>query len=182
MEISQTEIDGVRVVEPRRFDDARGWFRETCNPALEAELGVRFVQDNESMSMRVGTIRGLHLQVAPNAQAKLVRVVRGAIDDVAVDLRPGSRTRNEYVSRRLTAAGSMLFIPAGCAHGFVTLEPDTVVVYKVTAPYDASAERSIRFDDPDLAIDWGVAPDEAIVSEKDRAAVGLSEFLSGGST
>lgn len=164
-------IPCVRVLTPRRFEDSRGVFSEVFRRDAMTALGVTrdFVQDNHSVSRRRGTVRGLHYQIAPFAQDKLVRVVRGAIFDVAVDLRRHSPTFGRHVTCILSAAEwNQLLIPVGFAHGFCTLEPDTEVIYKVTAYYSAAHERGIRWDDPQLGIDWPVAPDVALLSEKDR--------------
>lgn len=171
MDVVSLEIPDVILIKPRRFEDDRGWFQETWNQrTLEnAGLPLTFVQDNQSLSRRAGTVRGLHLQVAPFAQAKLVRVVAGAIVDVAVDLRAGSPTYGKWVSAELSAEnGAQLLVPRGFAHGFRTLEANTEVAYKVDGFYDRASERGIRFDDPDLAVDWGPAGD-IVLSEKDQA-------------
>jgi dTDP-4-dehydrorhamnose 3,5-epimerase len=129
------------------------------------------VQDNHSVSVRAGTIRGLHCQLAPSVQGKLVRVVRGAVWDVAVDIRVGSPTFGQYAAATLSAENwSQLWIPGGFLHGFCTLEPDTEVIYKVTAPYDRAAERAVIWNDPGLALPWPVAPDAAVLSDKDQVA------------
>lgn len=177
MQIIDTEIGGVYIVEPKRFEDTRGWFRETYNAAVGDALGgVSFVQDNESLSRAPGTVRGLHLQRAPFAQGKLVRVLRGAVWDVAVDVRPDSPSYARHVGRRLDEGGAMLWIPTGFAHGFITLEPDTVVGYKVTAPYHAESEASIRFDDAAIAIDWGRPTAEITLSDRDASAGSLADL------
>ncbi len=171
MNVLPLDLPDVLLVEPRRFADERGWFSETWSRRAFAAAGIDldFVQDNQSLSRPAGTIRGLHLQVAPHAQAKLVRVVAGAILDVAVDVREGSPTRGRWVSAELSAEnGRQLLVPRGFAHGFVTLVPDTEVVYKVDGIYDRGSERGIRFDDPELAVDWG-GPGPFVLSEKDRA-------------
>lgn len=181
MIVTPLEIADVLLLAPRRFEDERGWFEETFNARAFAAAGLPadFVQDNQSLSRAAGTVRGLHLQVAPHAQAKLVRVLRGAILDVAVDVRAGSPTRGRSVAAVLDAAsGRQLFVPRGFAHGFRTLVPDTVVAYKVDGFYDRASERGIRYDDPDLAIDWtgGLADGDTpsagtavVLSDKDRA-------------
>lgn len=171
MEIVPLEIKDVVLFRPGRFQDDRGWFEETYNARRMAEAGLAldFVQDNQSLSRAVGTIRGLHFQAPPYAQAKLVRVVQGAIFDVAVDLRRASPTYGRWVGAELSAEnGAQLLVPRGFAHGFVTREPDTAVCYKVDGFYDKASEGGIRFDDPDLAIDWGIDPAAAMLSEKDR--------------
>lgn len=157
MEFIPTEIPDVVEVHPARLGDDRGWFSETYrrDRFAGAGIGLDFVQDNESFSAIPGTIRGLHYQLPPFAQDKLVRVLRGSIFDVAVDIRRGSATFGHHVTRALSAQiGNQLLVPAGFAHGFVTLTPDVHVTYKVTAPYAADAERSIRWDDAHLGIVW----------------------------
>ena len=180
VEVTRLAIPDVLVLTPRRFADERGWFEETWSErAMErAGLDLAFVQDNQSFSRPAGTVRGLHLQAPPFAQAKLVRVARGAIRDVAVDLRRGSPTYGTWVHRDLSEEnGEQLLVPRGFAHGFCTLRVDTVVCYKVDAPYDRESERGVRFDDKTLAIDWGVEPSTAVLSEKDRKLPPLSEYV-----
>jgi dTDP-4-dehydrorhamnose 3,5-epimerase len=171
MDVIETLIPAVKLIRPRRHADSRGVFAETYSArALRANgIGVNFVQDNHSISLRKGTVRGLHCQIPPYAQAKLVRVVRGAILDVAVDLRHGSPTFGRHVAAVLTAEDwSTLFVPEGFAHGFCTLEPETEVVYKASAHYAPTYDRGVRWNDPGLGIDWPVPDDAAILSEKDR--------------
>ena len=182
MELMNEPIPGVLELQARVFADSRGTFSETFNRRTMAGLGVdcEFVQDNESSSTSAGTIRGLHLQVAPHAQGKLVRVAQGAIFDVAVDLRPDSRTFREHASVELRAGDHRAFwIPPGFAHGFCTLADDTVVTYKVTDFYAPETERSIRFDDPDLGIPWPIASGDAVLSDKDAAAPSFATFMAG---
>ncbi|MFG1185630.1 MULTISPECIES: dTDP-4-dehydrorhamnose 3,5-epimerase [Xanthobacter] len=172
-------LPDVILVQPRRFGDARGYFCETYVKPLYAAngIGADFVQDNESLSAQVGTIRGLHMQAPPFAQAKLVRVLSGAIYDVAVDVRKGSLTYGRWAGARLTAeGGEQLYIPQGFAHGFCTLAPDTRVAYKVDAVYDRASECGIIWDDPDLAIDWTLGDGEKILSDKDRVLPRLKDF------
>ncbi|MBP8822937.1 MAG: dTDP-4-dehydrorhamnose 3,5-epimerase [Flavobacteriales bacterium] len=170
MEVFTTAIGGLLRIRPRVFGDPRGQFMETFNAGQFAKAtGItdRFVQDNESRS-RAGVLRGLHLQVAPHAQAKLVRVVRGAVLDVCVDCRPGSPTYGQHVGIRLDdRQNELLYIPEGMAHGFVALEEETVFSYKCSAYYAPAAERTILWNDPDLAIDWGI--DRPLISDKDLA-------------
>lgn len=169
--VETTNLDGVLVIVPARFGDARGFFSETYNRAAFGEIGVasEFVQDNQSLSRDRGTVRGLHFQIPPFAQAKLVRVLRGAITDVAVDIRRASSGYGRSVAVTLSAEnGRQLFIPAGFAHGFCTLEPDTEVFYKVDAPYSRDHERGLRWNDPALGITWPVADAEAVIIERDR--------------
>jgi dTDP-4-dehydrorhamnose 3,5-epimerase len=164
-------IPEIKLVHPPMIRDERGFFSETYSrrTMAEANIDAEFVQDNHSLSRARGVLRGLHYQLAPHAQGKLVRVVRGAIFDVAVDLRQGSPTFGQHVSAVLSAANWLqLWVPAGFAHGFCTLEPDTEVFYKVTAFYAPDCDRGIAFDDPDLAIEWPVSPSEAILSDKDK--------------
>ena len=171
-------IPDVTLVVPDRFGDDRGYFSETYSRKAFAEGGIgdEFVQDNHSLSAEPGTVRGLHYQTAPFAQGKLVRVVRGAILDVAVDLRVGSPTFGAHVAARLSAAnGHQLFVPVGFGHGFCTLEPDTEVVYKVTAYYSRAHDRGIRWDDPALGIAWPVEAGKAVLSAKDSAMPLLAE-------
>ena len=177
MQISPTALPEVLLIKPQRFPDARGFFVETYNRRRFAELGVtaEFVQDNQSLSLRPGTVRGLHFQRSPTAQAKLVSVVRGAVLDVAVDIRQGSPRYGHHTAARLDAAeGEMLLIPAGFAHGFCTLEPETVVAYKVSAHYSATDDDGLFWADPALGIDWPVGEDEALLSDKDRTLPGLA--------
>ena len=176
MKVERLAIPDVLLVEPARFGDARGFFSEVWSRRALAQHGITadFVQDNHSLSREAGVVRGLHFQRPPAAQGKLVRVVRGAVLDVAVDLREGSPTYGRHVATRLSAENwRQLWVPRGFAHGFCTLEPDTEVLYKVDAYYDREADAGIRWDDPALGIDWPVAA--PILSEKDRAAPCLAE-------
>ena len=163
-------IPEVILVRPRRLEDSRGYFMETYRASVFAELGisVTFVQDNQAGSAESGTIRGLHFQRAPHAQAKLIRVLSGAAFDVAVDLRRNSPSFGRWVSAELTTAGEQLFVPRGFAHGYCTLDADTEVTYKCDAYYSANAEGGVVFSDPDIGIDWPVSDDAAVISEKDR--------------
>jgi len=173
-------IDGPLLVRSRRFDDERGFFAETYNARDFAAIGIpdHFVQDNHSYSAAKGTIRGLHFQLPPRAQAKLVRVVRGAILDIVVDIRRSSPTFGRHVAVELSAAnGLQLYVPVGFAHGFCTLEPDTEVAYKVTEFYDPELDRSIAWDDPDLALPWPVERGSAVLSDKDRRAPRLRDTV-----
>lgn len=174
-----TALPGVRILTPRRHADARGVFCETFSrDALRAAgVDIDFVQDNQSRSPAKGTVRGLHFQAPPFAQDKLVRVLRGAILDVAIDLRRASPTFGRHVGIELSAANwRQLLVPMGFAHGFCTLEPDTEVFYKVSNVYSAAHDRGVKWDDPALAIRWPVDASQAIVSEKDRAQPTLSEL------
>lgn len=168
MRIEQLGIDGLLLLHPRVFSDDRGSFLETWNAEAFRELvgDHAFVQDNESTSHK-GVLRGLHFQLEPHAQGKLVRTVNGAVLDVCVDIRPGSRHYGEHVKVRLDAADrTLLWIPPGFAHGFLALTDNTVFAYKCTAAYDPASERTILWNDKDLAIDWGIA--DPIMSDKDR--------------
>jgi dTDP-4-dehydrorhamnose 3,5-epimerase len=171
--------DALLELTPAKFADERGYFSEVFNRAEFAKLGidVDFVQDNQSMSRAVGTVRGLHFQAAPFAQAKLVRVLRGAIFDVAVDIRVGSPAYGKHVGVVVSAkGGNQVFVPKGFAHGFCTIEPDTEVLYKVDAPYAVDHEHGILWNDPDLGIDWPIDPAAATVSEKDRKLPRLKDL------
>ncbi len=177
MKIVSEHLGGVLVLQPRTFADARGSFTETYSRKTLATLGIadEFVQDNQSFSVKAGTVRGLHLQVEPHAQGKLVRVLRGRILDVVVDVRPGSPTLHQHFAVELSAReGKQIWVPKGFAHGFCTLEPETEVLYKVTDFYDPKAERSIKWDDPALGIHWPVTAAEATLSDKDLIAPPLS--------
>jgi dTDP-4-dehydrorhamnose 3,5-epimerase len=182
LEVRRLELDGVIEIRPSRFEDDRGFFSETWNRARWREAGIdaEFVQDNHSLSRERGVVRGLHYQAPPMGQAKLVRVTRGAIFDVAIDIRHGSPNFGKWISTILsTERWNQLFVPEGYAHGFMTLEPDTEVHYKVSAPYSAELDRSIRFDDPDIGIKWPLAGSEIILSDKDRSAPPLAGLDSG---
>lgn len=178
MQIEPTEIPDVLILTPRRFGDDRGWFCETWNAARLAEAGLKldFVQDNHSMSAARGTLRGLHFQSPPRAQDKLVRCTRGAIWDIAVDIRKGSPTFGKWVGVDLTAAnGRQLLVPKGFLHGFVTREDGCEVQYKCTDLYAPDCDGAIRWDDPTIGIDWGLdAP--PVLSAKDAAAPLLAGF------
>ncbi|MEM7525468.1 MAG: dTDP-4-dehydrorhamnose 3,5-epimerase [Pseudomonadota bacterium] len=179
MRVEEFDIEGVKLLVPRRFGDDRGWFSETWSArAMEAAgLAHDFVQDNHSFSAEAGTLRGLHYQAPPFAQAKLVRVARGRVLDVAVDVRPGSPTYLNWVAAELSATGGeQLLIPRGFLHGFLTLEPDTEFLYKVDAPYSGEADGSVRFDDPEIGVDWGVSADALTLSDKDRAAPLIADW------
>jgi dTDP-4-dehydrorhamnose 3,5-epimerase len=171
-----TDIPDVVRVRPARHGDERGFLSETFRSEWFPDLA--FVQDNHSLSAEVGTLRGLHLQRSPRAQAKLVRVAKGAILDVAVDVRSGSPTFGQHVAVELSAENwEQLLVPVGFAHGFVTREPNTEVLYKVTDTYSAEHEVGIAWDDPDLAISWGVEADQVILSERDRGHPPLTQLV-----
>ncbi|HEY3814286.1 MAG TPA: dTDP-4-dehydrorhamnose 3,5-epimerase [Caulobacteraceae bacterium] len=179
MQLQRLAIPEVFLITPRRFADERGFFSETYNRRALDEAGIAtvFVQDNLSMSRRAGTVRGLHFQRPPHAQAKLVSVVRGRIFDVAVDVRRGSPTYGQSVSAELSAeAGDQIFVPEGFLHGYATLEPDTLVAYKASMHYAADGDGAVRWNDPDLAIAWPVAADEALLSPKDASAQRFADF------
>ncbi len=178
MQITPTEIPAVLEITPKKFGDHRGFFSEVFKRSAlrDADIDIDFVQDNHSMSQAVGVVRGLHYQKPPFAQSKLVRVVRGAIFDVAVDIRKDSPTFGQHVSRILSADNwKQLLIPAGFAHGFATLEPDTEVLYKVNAPYAPNHEAGILWNDPALGINWPVTEYEATLSEKDTVYPTLAD-------
>lgn len=171
MKIQRTDIEGVLVIEPRVLGDKRGYFFESFNErdfAAATGLDVRFVQDNESFSKK-GVLRGLHFQKEPYAQAKLVRVVRGRVLDVAVDIRPESPTFSRYIATELSGENHrQMFIPKGCAHGYVVLEDDTVFQYKCDEYYHPEAEGGIAWNDPEIGIEWPLAESELTLSDKDR--------------
>ncbi len=171
MNLTETGIKGVYLIEPAVFGDNRGWFYESYSALKFAQLGIDtvFVQDNRSFSEKKGTVRGLHCQKAPAAQAKLVSCTRGSIIDVAVDIRKDSPTYLRHVAVELSGENKkMLYIPKGCLHGFVTLTDNVELSYKVDDYYSPENDRSIRFDDPIFGIDWGT--DNPVLSEKDRNA------------
>ena len=173
-------IPDVRVFIPRKFGDHRGFFSEVYNRRTLSEAGVdtEFVQDNHSLSADRGTVRGLHFQTPPHAQDKLVRVVRGSVFDVAVDLRRSAPTYGRHVSVVLSAeAWNQILVPVGFAHGFMTLESDTEVVYKVSDYYAPDHDEGLRWNDPALGIRWPIAEDEAVLSDKDRNQPGFAEFV-----
>lgn len=178
MKVTRAQIPDVLVLEPARHGDRRGFFSETFNRRLYQELGVscEFVQDNHSLSQQAGVLRGLHYQAPPMAQDKLVRCVRGSILDVAVDIRRGSPTFSRWVGEVLSAENwRQMFVPKGFAHGFVTLEPNTEVCYKVSEYYSPEHDRGLRFDDPDVGVDWRMPASEATLSDRDRRHPGLAE-------
>ena len=172
MLIEDTALEGVKILTPARHGDARGFFSESWNARRMADAGLEydFVQDNHSMSAAVGTLRGLHYQSPPHAQAKLVRCGRGALFDVAVDIRVGSPTYGQWVGVELSYEnGKQLMIPAGFLHGFVTRQPDTEIIYKCTDFYAPDCDGAVRWDDPDIGIDWGLTGDP-LLSAKDADA------------
>ena len=179
MKITPLAIDGLLLVEPTSIGDSRGFFSETFRADRFAEAAgpVTFVQDNQSLSAARGTIRGLHFQKAPRAQGKLVRVTRGAILDVAVDIRQGSPTYGRHVAVELSAVNWLqLWVPAGFLHGFCTLEAETEVIYKVTDYYSREHDAGVRWNDPDIAVAWPVTEHEATLSDTDRTTPLLAEI------
>lgn len=178
MQISDTALPGVKIITPARHGDARGFFSESWNRATLAAHGIEidFVQDNHSLSAKVGTVRGLHFQSPPHAQAKLVRCGRGCLFDVAVDVRRGSPTYGKWVGVELSFEnGRQLLIPAGFLHGFATRAPETEIIYKCSDVYAPACDGAVRFDDPDIGIDWGL-DGEAVLSDKDAAAQSFATF------
>ena len=180
MKVEALAIPEVLLITPDKFGDSRGFFSETFNAkklSVEADIDGPFVQDNHSLSRQKGVIRGLHCQIDPHVQGKLVRVVRGAIWDVAVDARLGSPTFGQYVAAELSAENwQQLWIPGGFLHGFCTLVPDTEVFYKVTNYYSAAHDRGLAWDDEVLGIAWPVAKAQAILSERDRRHPSLRDL------
>jgi dTDP-4-dehydrorhamnose 3,5-epimerase len=179
VKVIDTRIPDVKVLVPERFGDHRGFLSETYSSRTLAGAGIEleFVQDNDSVSAEKGTIRGLHFQVPPRVQAKLVRVVRGAIFDVAVDLRRGSPTRGRHVAEEISAENwKQVLVPVGFAHGFCTLEPDTHVVYKVTGHYSPEHDKGLLWNDPALQIEWPVDAGRAVLSERDMRWPRLAEL------
>lgn len=171
MDVVATPLAGVLILKPKRFQDPRGFFTETYNKQRLKDAGIdtAFVQDNLSVSKPRGTLRGLHFQWQPAAQVKLVSVPKGSALDAVVDLRKSSSTFGQHFSVTLSAdEGNQLYVPAGFAHGFITLEPDTHFFYKVSSFYSPQHDAGIRFDDPAFGIDWGMAPGDILTSEKDR--------------
>lgn len=178
MKVTETHIQGLYIIEPKVFGDHRGYFLESYNQALFDQLigPSRFIQDNESKSVR-GVLRGLHFQLPPFDQSKLVRVVSGEVLDVAVDLRKNSSTFGQHVSVVLNDVNKQqFFIPRGFAHGFVVLSESAIFSYKVDNNYSPESEVSIRWNDPELGIDWGIAESELILSEKDSNAGFFTQF------
>lgn len=172
-------IPGVKLVTVEKFGDSRGYFMETYSHRDYATLGIdcEFVQDNQSLSAQRGTIRGLHFQIPPEPQAKLVRVLKGSIFDVAVDIRRGSPTYGKWCGATLTAdQGEQLFVPRGFAHAFCTLEPNTEVVYKVDSYYAPACDAGIIWNDPDIAVEWPIAQTDAILSAKDAKLPRLADL------
>jgi dTDP-4-dehydrorhamnose 3,5-epimerase len=178
VEVLGTAIPEVKIIKPRRHSDGRGFFSETYNKRLLEQAGIRveFVQDNHSLSVEKGIVRGLHYQRHPFAQDKLLRVVRGAVFDVALDLRRGSSTFGKHVSAILSAdEWNQILVPQGFAHGFATLQPNTEVIYKVSSYYSPENDTGLFWADPALGIDWPVSEAEAILSDKDGCLPRFSE-------
>lgn len=179
MKLSKLAIPEIVKITPARFGDARGYFSEVFKDQWFRDnvSDTTFVQDNQSLSSAVGTVRGLHFQLAPFAQGKLVRCLAGAIFDVAVDIRVGSPTYGQWVGAELTPEnGDQLWIPPGFAHGFATLLPDTVILYKVTAPYSAADDRGLLWNDPEIGIEWPIEAGQAMLSEKDKVQPRLADL------
>lgn len=179
MKVEALEIADVKLLTPPRFRDSRGFFSETWNYGRFADAGIpgAFVQDNHAVSSGVGVLRGLHCQIGPNAQGKLVRCVKGAIYDVAVDARQGSPTFGKYVGAEISAENwTQIWVPAGFLHGYCTLTEDTEVIYKVTGAYDKAAERGVIWNDPDIGIRWPVKAEDVILSDKDKVLPRLKDL------
>lgn len=179
LSVEATAIPDVKLISPKKLGDHRGFFSEVYNRESFAGAGIAldFVQDNHSLSAAVGTLRGLHFQSAPFAQDKLVRVVKGRILDVAVDIRAGSPSFGRHVAVELSAENwRQLLVPVGFAHGFVTLEPDTEVLYKVSALYGPQNDHGLAFDDPALDINWRIPHDQLVLSDKDRKHPRLADM------
>ncbi len=179
MQIEETGLAGLLIITPQRRVDARGFFAESYNRATLADHGIstEFVQDNHSLSTQAGTLRGLHYQVPPHAQAKLVRCGQGALLDVAVDIRIGSPTFGRWFATELSFEnGRQLLVPVGFLHGFATRRPNTEIIYKCSDFYAQDCDGAVRFDDPAIGIDWGVSKTEAVLSERDRDAPLLADI------
>ncbi|UZF91283.1 dTDP-4-dehydrorhamnose 3,5-epimerase [Bosea sp. NBC_00550] len=179
LNVESTAIPDVKIITPKKHGDHRGFFSEVYKQSDMALAGIDlvFVQDNHSRSAIVGTLRGLHFQSAPFAQDKLVRVTKGRILDIAVDIRASSPTYGQHVAVELSEENwRQLLVPVGFAHGFVTLEPDTEVLYKVSAPYGPANDHGLAFDDPALGIDWRLPHDQLVLSDKDRKHPRLSDL------
>ena len=178
MNVESLAIPDVKLLTPVRHRDPRGFFSETWNQDRFAAAGVPgpFIQDNHAVSTEAGVVRGLHLQIGPNVQGKLVRAVRGAIWDVAVDVRRGSPTYGQYVAAEISAENwTQIWVPPGFLHGYCTLTAETEVIYKVTGPYDRSAERGVIWNDPALAVPWPVEAGKEILSDKDKLLPRLAD-------
>ena len=181
MKIEETALPGVAIITPARFGDHRGFFSESWNRARMAEAGIDidFVQDNHSLSGKAGTVRGLHFQAPPHAQSKLVRCGRGRLFDVAVDIRRGSPTYGQWFGTELSFEnGRQMLVPEGFLHGFATLEPESEIIYKCSDYYAPDCDGAVRFDDPDIGIDWQLGGMEPVLSDKDARAQAFADFLS----
>ena len=181
MLVEETPLSGVLIITAKRHGDARGFFSESWSAANMVAQGLhyQFVQDNHSLSQKVGTVRGLHFQAPPHAQAKLIRCGRGRLFDVAVDIRRGSPTYGQWTGAELSFEnGKQILVPRGFLHGFITREPDTEIIYKCDDYYAADCDEAVRFDDPDIGIDWGIEAKRAILSAKDEVAPRLKDFTS----
>lgn len=179
LDIKPTALNGVIIIEPKRHGDDRGFFSETYSQKLLAQVGIEidFVQDNQSLSVTTGTVRGLHFQAPPHAQDKLVRCGRGSLFDVAVDIRKGSPTYGQWVGEELSFEnGKQLLVPRGFLHGFVTREPNTEILYKCSDYYAPECDGAVRFDDADIGIDWGLDGVSIVLSDKDSKAPLLKDF------
>jgi dTDP-4-dehydrorhamnose 3,5-epimerase len=171
MQLKTFDISGPVLILPKKLGDSRGYFMEAFKDVWFREnvSDIGFVQDNQSLSAQMGTVRGLHYQEAPMGQGKLVRCLKGAIFDVAVDVRPGSSTFGKWIGETLTAEGAeQLWVPEGFLHGFCTIRPDTEVFYKVTNPYSPAHDRGIAWNDPDIGVEWPISASDAILSDKDK--------------
>lgn len=180
MKFTETEIKDLFIIEPKLWRDDRGYFYESYSKKAFEEAGIYadFVQDNQSFSQK-GTLRGLHAQSNPNAQGKLVRVIKGSVTDVAVDIRKDSPTYGKHLTANLSEENhKMLWVPPGFLHGFVTLEDDTIFTYKVTNLYDKASEIGVLWNDKDLGIDWGIDASEVILSDKDKVLPLFKDFVS----
>ncbi len=179
LQIEKTKLAGVFVLTPKRFGDERGFFSESWSAREMAaqDLDFTWVQDNHSLSVQTGTVRGLHFQSPPHAQAKLVRCGRGAFFDVAVDIRRGSPTYGQWVGEELSYEnGKQMLVPTGFLHGFATRQPETEIIYKCSDYYAPECDGAVRFDCPTIGIDWGLGDLEPVLSDKDAAAQGLADF------
>ncbi|MBY3024664.1 dTDP-4-dehydrorhamnose 3,5-epimerase [Rhizobium leguminosarum] len=181
MRIETTAIEGIIAITPPRFGDHRGYFSEVFKDAWFREnvADVTFIQDNESLSAQTGTVRGLHFQIPPFAQGKLVRCLAGRIMDIVVDIREGSPSFGKWLSQELSPENGMqLWVPAGFAHGFATLEPNSVISYKVTAPYSPQHDRGIAWNDPAIGIRWPFYERDMVLSDKDKTLPRLTDLPS----
>jgi dTDP-4-dehydrorhamnose 3,5-epimerase len=179
VKVEALSITDVKLITPPRYTDPRGFFSETWSQVRYADLGIpgSFIQDNHAVSTEAGVLRGLHCQIGPNAQGKLVRCVRGAIYDVAVDIRRGSATFGRYVGAEISAENwTQIWVPVGFLHAYCTLTADTEVIYKVTGAYDKAAERGVIWNDPDIGIKWPLSADRVVLSDKDKVLPRLRDL------